>query len=230
MAIAYVEGTSGGAGATNALTITTFTISSGSNLCLVVGAAANDGVAGDRDVSSITWNGVALTKGAESDDTAEFDNTEIWFLLNPDTGNHNLVVTCGGTCTIISAVVAVYSGVKQTGQPDATDVEDEASAASTTSTITTVADNSMIVSHCVCHNQARSIDSLTGGNIRVNGDVGTAYDSAIGDILTTSAGAQTVTWNFGGGNSAAQQANISLAPDTGGATSTNCGCMSLGVG
>jgi hypothetical protein len=117
----------------------------GSNLVLVVGISSRDITLGNRTVSSVTYNGVTLTK-ARSDDNALTARTEMWYLINPSTGSNTVTVTMGGVCTGFICGAVSLTGVKQSGQPDASNgFESVPNVTTATCNVTTVADNSWIV-------------------------------------------------------------------------------------
>jgi hypothetical protein len=119
-----------------------YTVNAASNL-LVVGVAG-DVQFGADDVQVPTFNGVAMTLIAK--ETGSGCNTDrilyLYYLLAPATGAHTLTITSTANHYLLAGA-ADYSGVKQSGQPDAS-----VSSCDTTiennyiSSITTVADNS----------------------------------------------------------------------------------------
>ena len=143
MAIAFDNANS--SKVTGASSITFSKTNTGSNLILAVGVAITDATLADRTVSGITYNAVALTKIRSDDDTtAPAGRSEMWYLVNPATGANNVVVTMGGTNTVLAAGAISLTGAAQTGQPDA---NNGAVGANNTPTVnvTTVADNSWVV-------------------------------------------------------------------------------------
>jgi prepilin-type N-terminal cleavage/methylation domain-containing protein len=85
---------------------------SGTNLLMLVGVSFNND--NTETVTSVTYNGVALTlKGTEtnSDDA----RVEIWSLVAPDTGSHNVVITFSAALAQEGvAGVMTFTGVDQT--------------------------------------------------------------------------------------------------------------------
>ena len=186
--IAYDNSAASGNSGQNSLTFS-YTVGSGSNRLLIVSVGAVDGTTADRQVSGITYNGVALTRGDGRDSTSEFENNEVWYLLGPASGANNVVVTMGGTCNGISAVAASYTGVQQSSQPDATQTAAITSTTTPSTSITTVADDSLIVASAIKHSATGTIDSAgTDQTIRQNSDVGGAYDHALSDRIAGASG------------------------------------------
>jgi hypothetical protein len=137
MAIA-VDATSEGGRATAASQ--TFThVCTGSDLLLIVGVLV--GAVENMTSGSVTYNGVALTMlGSEMLNHAGNFKLSFWYLIGPATGSHSVVVTPNSSSDTM-AVAASYSGVSQTGFPDASGSRQPAQAASVTETLTTIADN-----------------------------------------------------------------------------------------
>ncbi len=86
----------------------------GINLILVVQLAWS-AQANGRWISTVTYNGVALTKlhGLQN---AERDRCEFWYLVNPATGTHNIIVTNGGggdRAAEVALGATSYTGVNQ---------------------------------------------------------------------------------------------------------------------
>lgn len=111
----------------------------GSNPVLLIGT--NPG--GSNTVSGITYNGVALT--LLHDDVVTGSTTQrcgIWVLINPATGAHTVDLTVSGATGFVSTRVASYTGVAQSGFPDASNYNQQTSAVNTfTNSVNTVADN-----------------------------------------------------------------------------------------
>lgn len=92
------------------------------------------------DISGVTWNGVAMVKVGSIQgpvaDTGDFDS--IWIIANPTTGN----LTVSGGSSIVAGVAMYYTGVNQTGQPDASTTNSTIATATMTTSVTVVAANS----------------------------------------------------------------------------------------
>lgn len=103
----------------NVSSVTFAHIVSGSNRALVVFIGAYDPITPtDRVVSSITYGGVSLTLLRATPDGGG-GGLETWYLNAPATGTNNVVVTMGGITDDVSAHAASFTGVKQSGQPEA---------------------------------------------------------------------------------------------------------------
>ena len=135
--IAFVGAADGG----NASTTLTYsyTVGSGNNRLLVV--AAVGGTITD-DVSGATYNGVSMTLAVKQNPNGNSSNRWVYlfYLLNPVSGAHNVVVSGG---SFVTSGAADYQNVDQSGQPDATITNQGTGSITTlTTSITTVANNS----------------------------------------------------------------------------------------
>lgn len=169
MAIAFNAAADGGnnGGSSTSLTFA-YTCSSGSNRLLAVN------VLGDvtDNITGVTYNGVSMTLAAKLTPTGP--DTPRWvylfFLLAPATGSNNVIISANTTAYILAGA-ADYTGVNQTGQPDATTTHTgSGSIMNLTSTITTVADNSWAI-----------LAEEGGGGLPPTFDVGTtrrSFDAA----------------------------------------------------
>ncbi|HEU5114651.1 MAG TPA: hypothetical protein VFT82_02710 [Candidatus Paceibacterota bacterium] len=92
---------------------------SGSNRALVVFVYNADGSGGGSDnISSVTYNGTAMTRVND----AYTDNGQRIFgyiLLNPVTGTHTISVTTSSSQNQLGGVSLSYTGVRQTSEPEA---------------------------------------------------------------------------------------------------------------
>lgn len=164
MAIA-VDATSSSANQTGS-SVTFAHTCGGSNRILVVAVSI---AAGIPTVSGITYNGVALTQIATVLGVAADRRTELWYLIAPATGANNIVVTLSGAPGAFFNVGAVsYTGVKQTGQPDATANTNNTSNVTTTSqAVTTVDDNCWLVG-AICDGAADGSAVQSGTTFRLS--------------------------------------------------------------
>lgn len=115
----------------------------GSNLILIVGVQTTV----NQTVSSITYNGVGLTQIATKATPNSARGVDLWYLINPATGSNTLAVNLGGAVSNwFSVSVASYTGVKQTGQPDASGSSSANSGLTdVTQSVTTTANNCWLV-------------------------------------------------------------------------------------
>ena len=99
------------------LTFSHRTTTTGSNLLLVVGVSLNITNQTAAAVTGIKYNGVALTLIGSHNDGGNTRRVEMWYLLNPPTGNLSTVVSVNipSTKTVgVSAGATTFTGVDQT--------------------------------------------------------------------------------------------------------------------
>jgi len=93
---------------------------SGTNRILLVGVAVFDSNEALRPVTSVTYNGVALTKIDDEDTGAgSSERAELWYLVAPATGANNVVITTTGSVTQIVGGAVSLTGVNQSSPVDA---------------------------------------------------------------------------------------------------------------
>jgi uncharacterized repeat protein (TIGR01451 family) len=105
-----------GAG-TETLTFAHTTTATGTNLLMLVGVSINITNAPTTVVTGVTYNGTALKLVGAQNDAANTRRAEIWSLLAPPTGNHNVIVSVDVTAAATVGVVAgavTFTGVDQT--------------------------------------------------------------------------------------------------------------------
>lgn len=175
MAIAFDASTDLGISASGDGTKTTTTAHtvSGANTILIV-ATASSMTNGSTSVSGITYAGVALTQVTTDTQIPTNNYLGLWYLINPTTGTNNIAITLtqsgGGR---VWGGAASYTGVKQSGQPDAFNTGTATAQTSLTVAVTTVADNcklvgnmgSLAVGPVTAGTNTQSIQSYSQANI-----------------------------------------------------------------
>jgi pectate lyase len=104
---------------------------------LIVGLATEDTSTTSLAVSSITYNGVAMTAIPNSTATAgssTLDRTQLFYLLNPAAGAHTVAITFGGAVNGVSAGSVSLSGVAQSA-PTAASINTAASGATISTSV-----------------------------------------------------------------------------------------------
>jgi uncharacterized repeat protein (TIGR01451 family) len=109
------SGTAAGTGTTNFTFAHTTTTTA--NRVMVVGVSLNITNNNAAAVTKVTYNGTNLTLIGAHNDTTNSRRIEMWYLLAPSTGNHNVVVTVNVPTRVNIGVVAsatTFIGVDQT--------------------------------------------------------------------------------------------------------------------
>ena len=140
--ITYDNSIDGGnnAGSTTSLTYS-YTVGSGANRLLLVNLIGDPNA---DDITSVTYGGAALTllgKVRSASNNWQY----LYYLLNPTSGAHNVVVAAATAHSLISQAASWYN-VRQTGQPDAFATNtDTVGNTSFSSSLTTVAPGDLVV-------------------------------------------------------------------------------------
>ena len=198
---------SAASGAVNGTTLSWLhLIGSQSDRLLVVGVEIEDGSSSDAVVSSVTYNGVNLTRAATAiAGTSFFQNVELWYLLEaglPPAGNYTVTVTTTGiTDNRNGGSISLYS-VNQAA-PEATNTQTSNSGQSTfNTTITTLTGGAWIVGAIGSGNNSTSFTTNQAGQTEQY-DTGSSGGSSTGAGSTkevTTAGLTTMGWNVAGAN------------------------------
>jgi len=139
--ITYDNSKDGGnnGGTTSSLTYS-FTVGTGANRLLLVNLVGDTA----DDISSVTYGGTPMTLIGKVQ--APSNNWQyLYYLLNPSSGAHNIVVTAGSSHYLISEAASWYN-VKQSAQPDAFITNTaQVGITSITTSLTTVASGALVV-------------------------------------------------------------------------------------
>ena len=114
-------------------------VGAGSNQILIVTPAAlNNGAT--VAVTGVTYGGVALTRAVvkSRSDSGYYQETSVWYLVNPAVGTADIVVTYTGTCLLVSAGAISLFSVHQTSPVNTTASKVNNQATDTISATTTV--------------------------------------------------------------------------------------------
>jgi hypothetical protein len=199
-AIAFDAASSSQADNTSSLTWS-HTTSAGSDRILIVGVSSDQ----NDPVSTITYNGVNLTK-LESEKYGFVNKVELWYLVNPSSGTHNVVVTLSSSSDGLGGGAVTYTGVDQS-TPVGTAVKNNGYNLNPTVTVSSAADELVIDVLCVDDG---------GATITVGGGQTTRYSSNPSENLgrgSSEPGAASVTmsWTLSNVGSADHWAIIAVA-------------------
>lgn len=167
MAIAFNNSADLGGSDSISSLIVSYTLGAGSNLLIVVIAEE----AAVNNITGVTYAGASMALAWSVPGVAAlYGGLSMWYLLGPASGANDVVVSAG-TSQFIRAVAADYTGVNQSGQPDATSPGsfDTVGHASYTDSVTTVADNSWAIAAFIGHHSDFPPSAGAGSTLRVFG-------------------------------------------------------------
>jgi FlaG/FlaF family flagellin (archaellin) len=176
---------------------------------LIVSYAYENDDAIPTTISTVEYNGSSLTqiRQDKADEGTSHEFSELWYLLNPPTGSHNIFVNFSATCrggaggaitayNVSQKAPTADEGTFNTGTP--IDMSD---------TITTTIDNCLIVSACG-EGYLRTPHSFGSGQIQIYNTA--AYSNGVSGSyeMRTSQGSDTISHAWGADG---YRAAISLA-------------------
>lgn len=172
----------------------------GSNRLLI--AAVRNGGTTDT-LTGVTYAGTAMTLIAKKLLTSN-QFSYLFYLIAPATGTNNIVASFSGSeGTQLSG--SSYTGVKQSGQPDASNTLEETGSGDRTISVTVVLANCWLVAtHISANSQPGSVVTGVSRTTLNNCDV-------IDSNGTVGTGAQTIGWNWAASDSHVMVA-ASIAP------------------
>lgn len=175
MAIAYDNSATIAVGAYNSTAVTASYTVTGTNTLLVIRIYSSSG---NDDVSGVTYAGTSMTQHAKQL-LSSGNYIYTYILLGAATGANNIVISKSST-TNFATSIASYTGVKQSGFPDATVSDTGTTTGNITKVITTIADNCWVIStYCAAEGDS-PITAGAGNTLRqslVSGAVSAILDS-----------------------------------------------------
>lgn len=185
----------------------------GSNLGLMVGVSSVTGP-GSTYPTGVTYNGVSMTEIAGTRGAQGNTATTLFYLLAPATGAHNVVVTFAASAQIVSHSIS-WTGVKQSGQPDASNGNHGNAGTDSNVTFTTVASNAVMFAFTSQESNSQSVTANSPMTQRVQLTTYTNQYTCSGDYIKASPGSQNLGFDTGFFNNWAISA-ASFAPATSG--------------
>lgn len=185
-----------GSTTTNASSITkAYTIGTGIyNRLLVVVVGSEAATDADVHATGCTWNGDAMTEvtgGGRFYNGATADWVSMWYILNPDTGTHNVVCTLAAQATGIAVSMKSYYNVKQQA-PEATAVQLSSTSQPATVAITTLSDNAIIRDVFATWDAGEDATPGTGQAVSDRRAQGLDIETSL--KTTTTAGLTSMSW------------------------------------
>ena len=171
------------------------TIGSNDNRVLTVGTQGEDGSATDCDVSSVTFNGVTLTEIAEA--VAANGSrmcVGLWYLLAPDVGTHDIVVTWAGNVSRRNGGgISIYNAAQQ--PPEAQNTQTLTGNPSSITTSITTATNGAWVIDAVGSGSSGNFTALEAGQTeRYDAQAGSSQGAGSTKVVST-AGPTSMGWS-----------------------------------
>lgn len=181
---------------------------SGTDRILVLGITTFDSTATNL-VSGITYDGVAMTKLTEIAVQANA-RMSVWYLIAPNTGTNDIVATFAANQTYVWLAAASYTGVKQSGFPDASNSSATPTSSTISDSVTTVADNCWVV---MCgYGGSAGITAGANTTLRAVSVGDTRQGICDNNAAKTPAGSVTLTLNCNNDNTAAVIFSLEPAP------------------
>lgn len=175
----------------------------GTNRLIISNALVTTNV--DR-VTGVTYAAASMTRQTRVSETVGTNDEYMYYLIAPATGANDVVWSFDSSQTCFASA-ASYTGVAQSGFPDASNTGTVTTGTSITVSVTTVADNCWLVSGCI-----NSPGGLTAGTNTTNRNSPNSQEM-LGDsnVAETPPGSfsQNYTWATSGG---AACAVVSIAP------------------
>ncbi len=193
MALAFDDATDGGHNFGSYDSHTFAHTVTGTNPILWV-AFAGDASGGADDVTSVTYNSVAMTLAVKKVGATDQDrNIYLYVLPNPSTGTHDVVIQCA-TVHYILGGAASYTGADSSGQPDSvtTNIAATISDTSLTTSVTPLGTGcwGIVVAGC-----SSAVTPTAGAGLTRRAFEGTYNTWAIFDTNGTISGATSLTTN-----------------------------------
>lgn len=167
------------------------TVSSGTNICLVVRIGYWSAAA--RTVSGVTWNSVSLTQAAVADVSAGGDRAYIFYLDGPTPATANVVITWSGDNTKVGGANALnLSDVHQT-TPVGTSAKANGNSGTASVNVTSAA-GELVVDAVTCDDSGGTTHTVGAGQT-AQYDRSQSGEGAFGSS-ETGAASVTMSWTF----------------------------------
>lgn len=202
MAIAHdADSNASGSDNTAVTSLTWSHTCTGSDLVLLVILTMKDTTDTDRVLTGITYNGVAMTQLVRQDQSTRNDTCELWGLIAPDTGAHNIVASLsGGSCSQVSGGAVSLTGCDQTAPFEVTAGLNVENDSTPDITITPLTANAWVVDGFIYTTLTGTpVVDASQTQVFMYGVPALTYNgmSYKGPV---SASLQTMTWNSSGSN------------------------------
>lgn len=206
MPVAYDNSTTASASSlNNKLTFNHTTSGNDRYLIVAVGIDEDTGAA---LVSSVTYNGVSLTREHRAATT--FDELQVWRLKNPASGTNEVDITFNDTGYDRAAIAMSYTGVDQTTPIDVSNINTGSSGTTASVSVTTTVADCMLVQFAIDDASSSGISPNSGQTERQDFHPHSFLNFAGADRLVTTAQAYTEQYTMD--NTDWAMSCIALAP------------------
>jgi len=178
------------------------TVGTGSDRILIVGIAGEDSSESDLVISSVTYGSENMTLVSGSSATGGSGafkiKTELYYLLNPDSGTDTVTVTySGNTASRAGGAVSLLNVAQQAAEAVSTNANESTNTISTN--ITTQTDGAWVVDVVGCGNSG-SFTTTASGMVERFDETTTDSSGAGSTKSVASAGSTTMSWEHTGAN------------------------------
>lgn len=170
------------------------TVGSGINGILIVALFYRNDALGAP--TTVTFNGASLTRKFRSTPGGVIFTTDLWYLVNPSSGTHSIVVTFS-TAEPCIATSASYFGVNSNISAENSNGTGSLSASTISNTVNVLTADSWVVGVLSTDDNSSTV-TVTVGTQRgqINGGATAPGISAFADTSTITAGAGTLTATY----------------------------------
>lgn len=140
LAPSIVSTSTGTTGTSTATSLTWQHTHLGTNGLLVVQVSTQQ----DQTISGVTFNGDALTQSITETRVTGNLRVETWYLINPDLGTYDIIVTMSGAAYITGAGIS-FNGVNQSTPIDAVSAGANGSSTAPSTSLTTITENDIVI-------------------------------------------------------------------------------------
>lgn len=162
----------------------------GSDLFLVVGIK----LYGTLDITSVTYNGVAMTEIGNIANPNEATYAVLYGLIGPGTGS-NTVAIARTSSNFIASGAASYTGVSQSGQPEANGTDSDGLSSTCDPTATVVSSNAWLAGVGTAKFTGNPLNAFGGQTTQRSDNSGlTGVQSMYDSAGTVGTGAQGISF------------------------------------
>ena len=168
------------------------------NRLLLVGVTSEDSTLADRNITSVTYNSVSMTSAVTA--TVGNNSSHIWYLIAPDSGTNNIIVTWAGSVSACSVLGISYYSMLQSGQPDAIIARSAQTVSSVSAILVAVTSHTVIFDSLNSSTQTIIATAGSNQNLILSNSAGSgsgfAHVPSYSHRLFTGTGNVTNVWNF----------------------------------